>query len=532
MSMRDIPTSFDELAFGWARKVKNEISLSGKANSTGEEEKTAESKGEKKVRLKNLWAAFCSGAGLFSDGYVNNSIGTVSTCLSIMYPEEYLKSNAMSNVSSIAFAGTVVGMLVFGLISDRIDRKAGMLSANIMLIFFIILSCAATWGKNGSPYGIFAALTTFRFFLGIAIGAEYPTSSVIAAEFSNLLPAGKRNRYFCWFTNAMIDVGFVVSAFVPLVCLWIFSTRHLEAVWRLTLGLGAIPPISLFFLRLKINQSESFKKMHMKKVKKFPYLLIFKFYWFRLFIISIIWFIYDFSAYSFGIYSSYIINTIVPGGDLYKNFGWNVVFNLFYLPGAFLGALVSDYLGPRLTIAVGTFLQGIIGFVMAGEYPHLKHNIGGFVVVYGIFSALGELGAGDNMGLLASKTSSSSIRGVYYGIAAAMGKIGAFVGTWVFPVIIDNNGGKKSNAGMQAPFYVSSSLCFFSCFLTLFFCPSVDQDAINTEDEKFLTYLKENGFDISQLGDCSSTEDLESDKSQEKEKDTKVKVDTESKSSF
>lgn len=65
---------------------------------------------------------------------------------------------------------------------------------------------------------------------------------------------------------------------------------------------------------------------------------------------------------------------------------------------------------------------------MAALYSHLDNSahVGGFVVVYGIFLALGEVGPGDNIGLVASKTSATSIRGQYYGIAAAMGKIGAF----------------------------------------------------------------------------------------------------------
>jgi hypothetical protein len=57
-----------------------------------------------------------------------------------------------------------------------------------------------------------------------------------------------------------------------------------------------------------------------------------------------------------------------------------------------------------------------------------------FVVVYGIFLALGEVGPGDNIGLIASKTSATAIRGQYYGIAGAMGNVGAFVGTYLFPV--------------------------------------------------------------------------------------------------
>lgn len=57
--------------------------------------------------------------------------------------------------------------------------------------------------------------------------------------------------------------------------------------------------------------------------------------------------------------------------------------------------------------------------------------------MYGIFLSLGELGPGNCTIVLASKTSATAVRGQYYGVAAAVGKIGAFVGTWVFPPIID-----------------------------------------------------------------------------------------------
>lgn len=493
MSSRDIPTSLDALCFGWVRNIKKEVTLDKNLRTKKTIEEDNDNEETRKIKMKNLWPAFCSGAGLFSDGYVNNSIGTASTILSTLYPDDIGKSNAFSNIASIAFAGTVVGQLSFGYISDRVARKGGMMAANIILIVFTLLCAVGSWGKNGNPQGLFAALTTFRFFLGIGIGAEYPTSSVIASEFSNQLPSGKRNRYFIWFTNAMIDLGFVVSAFVPLVCLWIFSVHHLSVVWRLSLGLGAIPPISLFFMRLKLTDSESFKKNSMIKTKKVPYGLIFKFYWFRLSIVSLIWFIYDFSAYSFGIFSSTILLKVVKDSDMYKTFGWNVVFNLFYMPGAFLGAIFADYIGPRLCIALGTCLQGIIGFIMAGCYESLQKHVAAFVVVFGIFSTLGEFGPGDNIGALAAKTSSTAIRGTYYGIAAAIGKIGAFVGTWVFPVI-------TKNCGEKAPFWVSSSLCLFSGMLALFLCPHVGQDAIEKEDREFIEYLEDNGYDTSQLG--------------------------------
>ncbi|KAG7661212.1 GIT2 [[Candida] subhashii] len=511
MASRDLPKNFSQL-FGWVGHAKKEITIHKKQEQLIEEDFQEDEDIPKvdRVRMKNLWPAFASGAGLFSDGYVNNSISTVVFCLSKIYADEFTQSNAISNIGSIAFVGTVVGQLGFGYISDRIARKGGMMTANVMLIVFTLLCAVATWGT--SPFGLFAAITTFRFFLGIAIGAEYPTSSVIASEFANMLPAGKRNRYFAWFTNTMIDLGFVISSFVPLVLLWIFGENHLRVIWRLTIGLGVIPPSSLFFIRLRMKDSTSYQKLHMKKVgyKTFPWWLIVKFYWFRLSIISIIWFIYDFSAYSFGIYSSIIIDKIIPDAPLYQVWGWAVVFNLFYMPGAFLGAMFSDYLGPRLTLALGVGSQGIIGIIMSACLSQLREHVAGFVVVFGIFTTLGEFGPGDNIGLLASKTSATPIRGQYYGIAAAIGKIGAFVGTYVFPVIIRkyvNN--PNPDLQLQVPFYISSCLCLFSAALALFFIPPVAQDAINREDADFVEYLSKNGFDVTQLGEHEEISSLD-----------------------
>lgn len=518
MASRDLPHSFDEAAFGWARKAREEMSF----NPVKEYDENGD---VKRVQGKNLWPAFISGAGLFSDGYVNNSISTVTTCLSMIYGKRYKNSRAISNISAIGFAGTVIGQLTFGYISDHVARKGGMLIANILLILFTLLCAVATWGKT--PEGMFAAITTFRFFLGIAIGAEYPTSSVIASEFANQLPPGHRNRYFCWFTNFSIDAGFVVSSFVPMVLLWIFSERHLTVIWRLTLALGVFPPLALFFMRRKMKNSESFEKLNMKSVKKFPLWLVVKFYWFRLAVVSIIWFVYDFSVYSFGLYSSFILTEILPGNDTYKAWGWNVVFNLFYIPGAFLGGFSTDYLGPRLTLFLGLFAQGVIGMGMTAGYSHLKEHIAGFVVVYGIFLSLGEFGAGNNVGVLASKTCATPIRGQYYGIAAAIGKVGAFVGTYIFPIIIRNNGGYDSDKGIQTAFYVASGLAFFSAFLALFFCPSIGQDSIEKEDKDFVDYLKKNGYDVSQMGNGEVVQDYESYTSEEeKARNVNVKEST------
>ncbi|KAL1840827.1 hypothetical protein VTK73DRAFT_3663 [Phialemonium thermophilum] len=304
------------------------------------------------------------------------------------------------------------------------------------------------------------------------------------------------------FTNTMIDWGFVIGAFVPYVVAAACHNGHLSTIWRTSLGIGVVFPLILFVLRLRLKEPEEFKRNSMRYAKT-PYSLVLKFYGFRLFIVSLIWFIYDFSTYSFGIYSSTILANIFndSSAPLTTIFGWNTVINLFYIPGTMLGGPFSDLVGPRWALIIGVSVQAIVGFIMAGDYANLSqpHMVGAFATVYGIFLSLGELGPGNNIGLLAAKTCATGVRGRYYGIAAAIGKVGAFVGTWVFPHI-EAAGGKNAVATAQYPFFVSSSLCILSAIIAFVFLPNVNQDTITYEDARFRAYLDANGYDTRQLG--------------------------------
>ena len=98
-------------------------------------------------------------------------IGPAITMLKIIYPDETKTSPTFVNVGSIAFAGTVVGQLGFGYLSDHWSRKWSLLTSTIILIVFAILA-AGSWGAGGANdvYGLFAALSAYRFLVGIGIG--------------------------------------------------------------------------------------------------------------------------------------------------------------------------------------------------------------------------------------------------------------------------------------------------------------------------------------------------------------------------
>jgi MFS family permease len=55
------------------------------------------------------------------------------------------KHDYSTTLSSLAFAGTVVGMLVFGYVSDRIGRKTGMVRSLMLQRDFLDADLSLQW---------------------------------------------------------------------------------------------------------------------------------------------------------------------------------------------------------------------------------------------------------------------------------------------------------------------------------------------------------------------------------------------------
>jgi hypothetical protein len=172
----------------------------------------------------------------------------------------------------------------------------------------------------------------FSFLLGIGIGAEYPCGSVSAAEqseeenihrlaqhrwvclstckstlhrakvgkilFAHLCRQhdhlGKCIRCFCA-PCIVLDVSPISPrpTGVPAQVTWFFNSdsfgnEHLRAIWRLSLGLGAVPAIAVFLWRLNMDEPTRYKKDSMNRVT-IPYKLVLKRYWVSLSGISAIW---------------------------------------------------------------------------------------------------------------------------------------------------------------------------------------------------------------------------------------------------
>ncbi|KAL4073353.1 major facilitator superfamily domain-containing protein [Scleroderma yunnanense] len=409
--------------------------------------------------LAGVSLIFACGTALFSDGYANGIIGSVLT--RIYPPSAFGGTNYSNTLTSVAFAGTVLGMLLFGWISDKLGRKFGMMSAAAIVALFSALSAAST-GVNHSVSGMLTMLCACRFLLGIGVGAEYPCGSVSASEQTEQdgIAKNAQHRWLVLATNTVLDFGFIVAAFVPLVLHWIFGPNHLRAVWRISLGL------------------DCYKRNSMKTVR-IPYGLVLKRYWKSLLGLSLAWFIYDFISY-FNIYSSTITNNITGGNkSLTVVFGWTVVIT-------------------------GLIAQATIGFIMSGLYSSLTEHIAGFAVIYGIFQSFAQVGPGNCLGVIAAKSGPTAVRGQYYGVAAATGKVGAFVGTWgmyfALSSTLQSFGGSKSARGNTGPFWIASGLSLLSALVTLLLVRPLTHDGMKAEDEAFRLYLEKNGFDVSSMG--------------------------------
>ncbi|KAI6140631.1 major facilitator superfamily domain-containing protein [Pisolithus tinctorius] len=426
-----------------------------------------------------------SGAALLSEGYCNGIMGAVITVLTREYPESQFGTQYYSKVlASITFPGIVCGALIFGWTSDR-RLRIGL--AGVLVLYCSVFT--SVWSSIPVDVGVLVSRLCFlRFLLGIGVGAGHPSVLVHASELAEL-ESTSENVQYRWLvvaTNTMINVGFAIAAFVPLVLYWMLE-EYFDAVWGLSIGFGTV---SAFLWWPPSGRCNSLERI--------PYWLTFKRYWKDLLRLSLSWFIYGFIAYPLCIYSSMVMNSIMGGSSsLLIVFGWSIVISLLSLAGTVLGAFIIDYLGPKTTMIVGLLLQAAIGFGMGVMHSPLNNHITVFALVYGIFLSLGELGPGNCLSVLAARTAPLAIREWFYGIVVAVGNVGAVIGIWFFPNIIDAFGGSKTMKGNTGPFWIFSGLAILSVLVTFFMRKPCTHDGIKTENKAFCQYLKENGFDVS-----------------------------------
>ncbi|KAG0050300.1 Plasma membrane permease, mediates uptake of glycerophosphoinositol and glycerophosphocholine [Gryganskiella cystojenkinii] len=447
-----------------------------------------------KSRVAAVFTVIFSGFALLSDGYQVGVLSLVNVCFTNLYGDQFTDVIA-TRISNSLFVGCIVGQISFGFICDRVGRKVGLMLTTFLVIIGAAL-CAGAYGKNGSIEGMFWALTIYRGILGVGVGGEYPCSSASASEAADEVMPGRRGMLFVLVTNFVIDSGFVLSALFPLI-LGAAGCSY-EVIWRTSFAFGVLPPLSVLYFRFKMDNSEIYQKNAMKK--NVPYLLIIKRYWKYLLGTGGSWFFYNFISYPFGIFSGSILaQALGANATFVQTAEWMLLLNFFYLPGSISGALAADRIGRKKTMTLGFFAQGVLGILMGIFYKRLLDIFPLFVVLYGIFMMMGEFGPGDMLGLVSAEIYPTAIRGTAYGWSAAIGKLGAFVGTTVFKNAIEHFGHGDKVLGQGRVFILGSGLALLGSIFTWFLIPDYSKKALGEEDEDFKQYLASQGFDVSAL---------------------------------
>ncbi|KAG0201825.1 Plasma membrane permease, mediates uptake of glycerophosphoinositol and glycerophosphocholine [Mortierella sp. GBA30] len=462
---------------------------------------------------------------LMSDGYQVGILSLLIVCFQRIYGEQFT-SEISTRLGNAMFIGVVLGQIGLGYFCDRAGRKVGLMVTTFLVILGAAL-CASAFGAGGSVEGLFWALTVYRGIVGVGVGGEYPCSSANASESADCLLQGRRGLIVVLVTNTVIDFGFVLAALVPLILA--AAGCSYEVIWRASFAFGVLPrkthdiyvmsircydplqfevtenrvfilALSVLYFRLKMTNSELFERNAIKR--NVPYRLIFRRYWKHLLGTAGSWFLYDFILYPFGIFSGTILDTALgPDATIVQTAGWMCLLNLFYLPGCVAGAFSADWIGRRKTMAIGFFLQGVLGILLGLFFRDLLGIFPLFVFIYGVFLMLGEYGPGDMVILISAEVFPTAIRGTAYGWSAAIGKLGAICGTSVFKFAIDRFGQGDNDLGQGRVFILASCLALVGALFTWFLIPDYAKQDLNNEDEAFRQYLIDCGYDTSLQGE-------------------------------
>ncbi|KAJ5641998.1 hypothetical protein N7490_005998 [Penicillium lividum] len=450
---------------------------------------------ESKKKTSGILSVVISGLALFSDGYNAQIIGYMEPLFSQLY-KAGMSSTIKARLSNSYLIGEIFGMLFFGVLIDRMGRRTGIILATLILVLGVVLATAA---HGTTQLGMFWMMIVARGIAGFGAGGEYPvcgTSATEAADENEKLRK-RRGILVATSTDFAVDMGFVVAGVVALIVLACYHEKNSAGVWRVCFGLGLVLPIVICFFRIRMANSTQYKKHAMKS--RYPYLLVIKRYWKPMVGTSLAWFCYDFVTYPFGLFSSTIIAQLMTDNSTTQNIGYGTVINCFYIPGCIVGGLLMDRIGRKQTMTLGFFLWGIWGFILGGALHPIQSVFPLFVVMYGIFNALGEMGPGVATFLCASESFPTPLRGHFLGFAAAFGKAGASIGTQVFTPI--QNSFDSTEKGQQAVFLIGSAFTIVGGLISWFMIPDMSRE-LETEDARFKAYLEENGYDVSEYGEA------------------------------
>jgi MFS transporter, putative metabolite transport protein len=410
-----------------------------------------------------VWAL--ATAGKFFEGLI---VFMGGIALPLVAEQFAMTSTDKGLVTAATLAGILIGALALGGLADRFGRKPVFIGEMVLLALALV---GAAFSTGTIP------LVTALFVIGLALGADYPTAHLVISE---SIPAAVRGRLVLG-AFSFQAVGAVLGTAIAVVVL---SSDHNLNAWRIFYLLPVVPVSLVVWGRLFLPESSHWlvSKGKMDKAEKQLRKLLGRndvellaleiaeegriqrsSDWRSLFrgklqratiLASVPWFLQDISTYGIGIFTPVIIAAAF-GATAKEHTVAAVIHNA--LLGARgtalvdLGCLVGIACAIALVDRWGRIPLQIVGFVgcAVGLMLAASGNLGGqsnlpvMVAGFVLFQFMTNLGPNAQTYLLAGEVFPTPVRGLGAGLAAAIGKVGAVLTAFLFPILLADWGTER-----------------------------------------------------------------------------------------
>jgi MFS transporter, PHS family, inorganic phosphate transporter len=393
-------------------------------------------------------AVLASGMGFFTDAYDLFVIGIAS---SLITKDWHLSSAHLAILNSTMLAAAFAGALVFGRYADLVGRKR---------VYWLVAAIMIAGALGSALAGSFWVLIGFRFVLGFGVGGDYPVSAVMVSEYANRKDRGKLVG-MVFGTQAL---GLIVGPLIALALLG--SGVSDDMVWRVLLGLGAVPAAAVIYLRCRMPESPRYQAQVRERASvPEPQAGLRAFLTSRRWLITLAgtagcWFLLDYAYYGNTISTPQILGLISPHASTMTKIALQLaIFAVAAVPGYVLAIARLDRIGHRRLQLMGFAVMAAC-FAVIAVVPGMTTAVVPFLLVYGVSYFFTEFGPNMTTFVLPSELYPVTMRTTGHGISAGIGKLGAFIGVFLFPVL-------QSSLGLRGTLLLTAGVAVLGFALTL-----------------------------------------------------------------
>ncbi|CAK9047390.1 unnamed protein product [Durusdinium trenchii] len=368
-------------------------------------------------------------------------------------------------VKSAMYAGSILGMIVMGPLSDLIGRRNGLILCSLITLTGALLSTFA-WCEN--------ALIAARIITGIGMGGEYPLASSHSAESSSTAD-GARNVALLYLFGS--GGG---QALCPLVTyLMDIAGVPDHLLWRCIFAIGSALSVLGLLLRIVATQdSPKFKQSrasHRLRKKTYCHETCDVLTWTMRPLLGTAggWFLYDIVEYGLKQNDAAIFDAGHDGA--YSDSVLSVFFTrLLVIPSLIVAPWLLTMTSSRRVQCAGFLGCALCNLALAVGYGTLKEMTVLFFALYIIQLSFQSLPGVTTMAISA-EIFPSMVRGTGAGISAAFGKLGATIGSYAFS--------EMKNLGLIATiFWVVVITSILALLLTLYAIPLYNGLSLDAAD--------------------------------------------------